>query len=245
MHAFFVISFGILGILIGSFLNVVILRMGTGRGIGGRSACFSCNKTLKWYELFPVFSFLFQHGKCNHCGSKISWQYPLVELATGLLFASIAYQFWGSFLFIPWLLIVALGIVIAVYDFRHKMIPLYPLIGMVILGVFLKASVVGFVLVPLLFLILWIISKGKWIGFGDVEIMAGLGFLLGVIGGFSAVLLGFWIAAAGLIFWMMIQRKSYASMRHVQIPMGPFLLLGMYLVGVWGIDVVKWLVAMV
>ena len=74
----------ILGAIIGSFLNVVILRYGT-KSLGGRSECPSCGKKLVWFELIPIFSFLFLRGKCGSCGRKISWQYPLVEISTGLI----------------------------------------------------------------------------------------------------------------------------------------------------------------
>ena len=77
----------VFGTIIGSFLNVVILRYGTGKSFAkGSSQCFSCGKKLSWYELVPILSFLFQKGKCKGCGSKISWQYPLIETITGVLF---------------------------------------------------------------------------------------------------------------------------------------------------------------
>src|SRR3989344_4445016 len=84
----FVFSFGT---IIGSFLNVLVLRLGTGEAIGrGRSRCFSCGKTLTWRELIPLVSFITQKGKCRSCGSRISWQYPIVEFITGLVFLLVA-----------------------------------------------------------------------------------------------------------------------------------------------------------
>ncbi|MFA4853534.1 MAG: prepilin peptidase, partial [Bacteroidales bacterium] len=77
----------LLGTIVGSFLNVVIFRFNTGRTITtGRSICMNCNRDLRWYELIPVLSFLIQSGKCRRCASKISHQYPLVEIVTGLVF---------------------------------------------------------------------------------------------------------------------------------------------------------------
>ena len=76
---FIIVCAFILGTIIGSFLNVVILRHNSGRTVGGRSMCFSCGKTLHWHELVPVFSYLLQRGKCTKCKSKISPQYPVVE----------------------------------------------------------------------------------------------------------------------------------------------------------------------
>ena len=80
----------ILGTIIGSFLNVLILRYGK-KDITGRSACPFCGKTLQWYELIPILSFIIQRGKCRLCESKISWQYPLVEFATGSIFVSVLF----------------------------------------------------------------------------------------------------------------------------------------------------------
>src|SRR3989344_9700256 len=82
---FIAISFGLFGLIVGSFLNVLILRWGT-RPLTGRSACMSCGRTIPWYDLVPVFSWILLGGQCRSCGSRISLQYPLVESVTGLLF---------------------------------------------------------------------------------------------------------------------------------------------------------------
>jgi prepilin signal peptidase PulO-like enzyme (type II secretory pathway) len=124
---FFTFSF-ILGILIGSFLNVVALRYNTGMTLKGRSKCFSCGKNLKWYELVPLFSFAFQKGKCRNCKSKISWQYPVVELLAGVLFVLVIWAFppltvQASFTTLYYIFITCLLLVIIVYDVKHKIIP--------------------------------------------------------------------------------------------------------------------------
>lgn len=238
MNTLIIIFIGILGLIVGSFLNVVIFRLHTGMGFGGRSKCLSCNKILQWYELFPLFSFLVQRGKCRKCKAKISWQYPMVELATGIFFALTAWLIGlqHEFQLIVWLVLVSLGIVIAVYDLRHKIIPLRPLVGLGFVSILAGFHLFGLVLVPLPFFILWVISQGRWIGFGDIEIMAVAGFLLGISGGFSAVLIGFWIACVIVLPWYGYKKYKKKSFDH-QIPMGPFLLLGMWIVGVGGIDV--------
>ena len=130
----------IFGAAIGSFLNVVILRLNTGQSIiSSRSKCFSCAKKLRWYELLPIVSFIFLRGKCSVCKTKISWQYPAVEILTGLIFLQIfnlpvrqaGFQFsiFNEFYF-PFLLftfyfwiVFSLLIIIAVYDYRHQIIP--------------------------------------------------------------------------------------------------------------------------
>src|SRR3989344_1035853 len=89
---FFVLAF-IFGLIIGSFLNVVIYRINTRKSLHGRSACMSCQNQLLWYELIPVFSFLGLKGRCRNCKTKISIQYPLVELMTGLIFTFLFFKF--------------------------------------------------------------------------------------------------------------------------------------------------------
>jgi leader peptidase (prepilin peptidase)/N-methyltransferase len=175
----------ILGTIIGSFLNVVIFRLNTGRTVvNGRSICMSCNKDLRWFELIPVFSFLIQSGKCRRCAGKISHQYPIVELLTGIVFALISFKFLSIIYvsFFSYVLIVSiyvfifsLLIVIAVYDLRHKIIPdklVFTFITISLISIFLNPSLSGplfvlptfvaFVSGPVLalpFVCLWYFSK--------------------------------------------------------------------------------------
>jgi prepilin signal peptidase PulO-like enzyme (type II secretory pathway) len=125
------IYFFLLGLIIGSFLNVIILRFNTGKTIKGRSACMSCKTKLTWKELIPVCSFLFQKGRCKTCKTKLKWQYPLVELATGLLFVLNFYVWvqhavsYTHFVlgFAITTCILTFFVIIFVYDMRHKIIP--------------------------------------------------------------------------------------------------------------------------
>ena len=137
------------GAIIGSFLNVLTIRYNTGKGMGGRSACMTCGVKLKWYELIPVVSYFFQGGRCTNCGSRVAWQYPAVEILTGIVFSSVFYKYWlfcqpffdfapetsspNIFLFFIvvmtfisvalWLIPFSFLIFIVVYDIRHKIIP--------------------------------------------------------------------------------------------------------------------------
>ena len=122
------IFFFIFGAIIGSFLNVVVLRWGTGvSALKGRSFCFNCSRTLTARELIPLVSFLLQGGRCRNCRSVISLQYPLVEGLTGLLFAALAYKYLllGSLglSFVLACLGTGLLVAICIYDFKHKIIP--------------------------------------------------------------------------------------------------------------------------
>lgn len=251
-----------LGALIGSFLNVIIYRYNTGLSFAtGRSQCFVCGKKLEWYELIPLFSFLVQHGRCRVCHTKISWQYPLVELATGVLFFAVAYRqimlydifslypngFLYSVLFaLYYFCIISLLVVISVYDMRHKIIPnglVYSFIALATIKLLLftylfalPLSTVGLlnllapVLISLPFALLWLVSRGMWIGFGDAKLAFGIGALLGLAQGISAVMIGFWIGAAYGIVLIVLSKLFPKSGLKVgagsEIPFAPFLILG-------------------
>jgi leader peptidase (prepilin peptidase) / N-methyltransferase len=137
----------VIGTAVGSFINVIIFRLGTGLGIAkSRSRCFSCGSTLTWKELVPVFSFLTQKGRCINCKAKISLQYPLVEIIAGVLFLAIflklgvgelAVLIQNLFILAYWYVIFGLLLAISVYDFRHKIIPnqfVYPFIALSLLS---------------------------------------------------------------------------------------------------------------
>ncbi len=259
MIALFVFLFGL---IIGSFLNVVIYRYNTGVGLGGRSGCLSCGKTLSWYELFPVLSFLVQKGKCRKCKTKLSWQYPLVELITGLLFLATFWKLAGEGFDIHHIVGEALAlcgwcllVVIATYDFRHKIIPdglayAFAIIGLIRIFVMVPVSDIGmfsFLLAgPLFFLpffLLWQISDGKWIGLGDGKLALGIGFMLGIGYGASALAFAFWIGAGVSIIAMIILRfrlksKAGGLTMKSEIPFAPFLILGFAIVYFLSVDVI-------
>ncbi len=259
----FIILAGIFGILIGSFLNVVILRSGTKRGFLGRSHCFSCNRTLHARDLIPVISFLIHKGRCRMCNSRISTQYPVIELITGILFASGAWVLasleisgWVLvFSLMMWWIWSALAIVLAVYDWRHKMVLSEGLVVLcawsVIAGLFINRSsdvfvmaqgwfggfdgaLLGILLVPAPFFLMWYFSQGRLIGFGDIEYMALIGFVFGISGGFSIVLYAFWLGAlavligSGLLLihnlFFKVKKRTLSS----EVPFLPFLLIATY-----------------
>ncbi len=247
----------IFGSIIGSFLNVVILRLNTNQGLGGRSSCMSCKRQLAWHELVPVASFIFLRGKCKTCKEKISKQYAMVEFLTGLLFTGIVFKFaplffaglmlQGVLQTVLWMIIASLGVVIAVYDIKHKLIDVRCLVALAVTSIILGvcdfghigiiSHVIGAVIVPLPFLLLWIMSKGALIGFGDIEIMTITGFLFGVISGFSAVTVAFWVATIIVILIVGIKSTRQRRIIEQHIAFAPFLLAGIYLVGICGLDI--------
>ena len=231
----------IFGLTIGSFLNVIICRLETKKSIFfARSHCPKCGAILKWYDLIPIISFLIQKNRCRYCKKKISWQYPMVEIITGLLFLLIFFFNFAqdkNFHFINlsyYLIIVCFLIIIFVYDLRHYIIPdkiVFPGIIIALIYNFLNYGLLNtdyrLLLINLLsaflasgfFLSLVLISKGKWMSLGDVKLVFLMGIILGWPSISFALLLSFFSGAIIGISLILFGKKGLKS----QIPFGPFL----------------------
>ena len=241
------------GAIIGSFLNVVILRYRSGRSIvKGSSICFSCSKKLSWFELVPIGSFLTQRGRCENCKTKISWQYPIVETITGILFLFLYFHFeyliigtplLFAILFSYYAFIFCILIVLSVYDIKHKILPdkivlyfaMISFIGMffiqgdsLVLQIPSYTQFLAGIILPLPFSLMWFLSKGKWMGLGDAKFMIGIGFLLGMSAGLVAILLSFWIGAVISVLLIIIYKifGGRGISLKTAVPFGPFLALG-------------------
>lgn len=251
----------LLGLVVGSFLNVVIFRYNTGvagggwRTFAGRSACLACGHRLAWFELLPVASFLLQRGRCRACGAGVSWQYPLVELLTGGLFLAV----WQLGLPLPLTLLHWLAwsllVVIVVYDLRHLIIPdgLAFWFGVTALGVSLSRIILdnkfswpdlvpdfafGLALAAA-FWLLWRFSRGRWLGLGDAKLVLGLGWLAGWPTGLAAIALAFWSGAAvglGLILLGRLSPRAKSFTMKSELPFAPFLVLGFALATLFGFN---------
>lgn len=211
---FFIFVFGL---LVGSFLNVLSLRFGFTESRRPRSACTACEETLRWYELIPVFSYLFLRGQCRTCGSGISAQYPLLELSLGVLFVlalrtslPLAFPF-GALSFLALLFFLSALALIVVYDIRHTLVP-FPFSIALIAAATSARLVDAFMLgsaAPLLdalfgalalggFIGLIVtVTRGRGMGVGDIYIAAALGILFGVSRGIEVMTLAFWLGALG------------------------------------------------
>jgi len=234
----------LLGTIVGSFLNVVALRYNTGLGIQGRSRCFSCNHKLGFFDLVPILSFVASFGRCRYCGSRISFQYPIIEAATGTLFLLTVYSFGFSLHTLYLLPALSLLLVILVYDLKHKIIPnglVYALIAYSTLPLVFSfethalnlPSLWHLLAGPILFapfFFLWFVSRGRWLGLGDGKLAWSFGWLLGLSKGAAAVLLGVWIGAACSLLILAAQKwlfreGSQLTMKS-EVPFAPFLILG-------------------
>jgi leader peptidase (prepilin peptidase)/N-methyltransferase len=259
----------IFGTIVGSFLNVLILRYNTGiSALKGRSFCFSCGKVLGPLELIPVFSFLWQRGKCLGCQSKISWQYPVVEAFTGLLFLGVFIKYAGviGLFFNPWylligLILMAVLVFITVYDIKHKIIPDGAVITFGILALLkvgldfflssgtmpeIKSHLIWFLLAgPILALplfLIWLVSRGRWMGLGDPKLVLCIGWFLGPIMGLSAIILAFWTGAVYGLTLMVLSKFNWHGLKidgKTEVPFAPFLVLGFLLAYFFNIDILN------
>ncbi|MEK7078245.1 MAG: prepilin peptidase [Patescibacteria group bacterium] len=230
----------ILGLVGGSFVNAVVWRLDKNeRIVWARSKCVHCHHTLAAGDLVPLISFLWLNGRCRYCRKNISWQYPAVELAAGLGFWVITQsglspenKIWLAGLFL-------IGLVIFVYDLKYTLIPnVFIAVGLVwtLAGIlFLEPSrlISGLsagVVISVFFLILYLVSKGAWIGGGDIK----LGFLMGLWLGWpmavAALLFSYIIGAIIGLALIAIQKATFKS----QIPFGPFLITGAVAAYVFG-----------
>lgn len=250
------------GLIFGSFANVLILRHGT-RSLDGRSSCPHCGKTLSWHELIPVFSWLALRGKCASCRMPISIQYPAVELAAGLSFLVLGL---APLPFLAKLIacaIVILLIAIFVYDLYHMLMPdrwvwsfdalalvssLYLLYPYAPAGEWLPYAwlLAAGPLVALPLFLMWYVSHGAWMGFGDVKFALGIGWLLGAGYGYLALMYSFVIGAiVGVAILIPLTHivKMLASLgitrlgaggagftMKSEVPFGPFLIIGTVIV---------------
>lgn len=238
------ILYFILGTFVGSFLNAYLYRMYAQKSVlFGRSFCVKCNHKLSWNDLIPIFSFILLQGKCRYCSRVISIQYPIIEFVTGCLFVFSAFIAPSTLSLIFYWIISSLLVFIFVYDFRHSIIPdviVYSAIAISILhrlfnGDLVLALISG-ILFSLFFLLIFLISKGKWMGFGDVK----LALLMGIVLSFPSILVAFFMSffVGGIVGAVLIIKKK-KGMRS-EIPFAPFLVLGTFIALFFGELIIDW-----
>ena len=266
---FFLVKSFLLGLVTGSFLNVIINRLHIKEDIiKKRSYCPHCKKVLKWYELIPIVSFIVQKRRCRGCGDKISWQYPIVEIVTALLFlqvsSSIGYSFVWETMFL-WIILSGL-IVIFVYDLKHFIIP--------------DVVLVPLILLTSLAILFDVWTFGNWELFGNWKLVIGnslqlsslasallvgllaslpffvinmissgramgfgdvkLAFFMGLLLGLYNALVALFLSflAGGVVGVLLILTKR--KKLKSQVPFGPFLVLGTYVALFWGQSIIDW-----
>jgi len=233
-----------IGTAIGSFANVLIDRLSNEESIGGRSHCDYCKHMLAWYDLVPVFSFLFLGGRCRYCQRKLSLQYPLLEMLCGILFVTVSVLYFrqagydGSAWY--WVRLgLLLGMITCFHvvffaDVKYQIIPDEMQIALAVLGSawimtgplsWTQAGWVvgGVVAVTIPIFILHFLTRGKGMGFGDVKLAANIGLIMGIRNGLLSLYFGFITGAVIGLLIMVVRKKGIKS----RIAFGPFLVIGM------------------
>ncbi len=256
----FVVLVGLFGLLIGSFLNVIIWRLPRKSNIRGRSECPKCKAELKWHDLIPVVSYILQRGKCRYCGAGISVRYPLIELITGILFAVMAMHFYSpvaaeQLVLIRALIVVSFCVAIFVVDLEHYLIldalvfpgiaamlltglglDLMNHVSLLSLSGYTASGLLGAMFAFIPFWLLWYLSKGRWMGFGDVKFVLFMGLVLGFPVIFMGLFLAFMSGALISMFFLVSGKKQLSS----RIPFGTFLAAATVIALIWGERLWHW-----
>ena len=230
------------GIVIGSFVNVCILRLPKGESLIPGSHCVSCGHRLAWYDLFPLFSYLSLKGRCRYCGAKISCQYPIVEALNGVLYVIVFMANGIRLQSVIYCLMASALLVISVVDWRTYEIPLSCNVLLLALGVIFciidRANVldhlIGLVSVSAALYVLYLLSRGRAIGGGDIKMMAAAGLLLG----WKLILLSFFLGCIlGSVIHVIRMKVSGAER---MLAMGPYLSAGVLIAALWGERMIGW-----
>lgn len=256
----------ILGLSVGSFLNVVIMRTLRGEEfLWGRSHCDECSRSLQWWEMIPLVSFIALRGRCRTCHKEIDIMHFVVELLTGLLFLwwwVIGFAFFQLTqtpltvlqpLF--WLLVGIIMLVIVIVDLRSFIIPDWATLLLFALTLLYRVVLIltdahqpvdfawalfGSTLLLLFFLFLWLITAKKGIGFGDVKLVFPLGLLMGWPSMFVGIFLAFVIGAVVGIILLLNKKIAFGR----ALPFGPFLILGTFLSLLYGDSLLRWYISL-
>jgi len=251
------ILFAVLGAAMGSFAGALVWRLHTGKNfVSDRSQCEHCHHVLGPLDLVPIFSWLILKGRCRYCNAKIGATALVLELVVAALFV-VSYIFWplgftevaAQVSFVIWLIYIILLAALFIYDLKWFLLPdkiVFILIGLALVDAFCRTLLVGenyftyiaFGAVPVagLYGLLYFISKGKWVGFGDVKLGLFIGFALGwqkaLLVLAVANLIGFFVVIPGLL--------SKKLSRTSKVPFGPFLIVAFFLAGLWGDYFINW-----
>lgn len=242
-----------LGLSMGSFVGALTWRMHKKKNfVNDRSICEHCKHVLAWYDLIPLISWLRLKGRCRYCKKSIGWLAPVLEAGTASLFV-LSYLVWpyalntvGEWLILVLWLVIVVGLVaLLVFDIRWMLLPdsiVLPLIGiafgMRLLEVFVfditpkdfvGAQILGLLVGAGLFFGLHVVSKGRWMGGGDITLGMLIGTILGPLGALIALMIGFYSATLFILPLMAAKKLNKKS----KVPFGPFLIIGLIVAQLW------------
>lgn len=242
MNAIFIF---LLGLAVGSFLNVAIFRLKQGKSFFfGRSFCPQCQKQIAWYDNIPLLSFVLLGGRCRQCQKPIGWQYPLVELAAGLIFLFLYWHFGLTLKFWIYLVLTSVLLIIFVYDLKYGQIldevAVPAMIFSFFAGLYLKLGFWNLILAAVLgagfFGLQYLVSAGRWVGDGDIRLGALMGLMLGWKYLLVALFLAYLIGAGVSLVLLALKKKAMSS----EIPFGPFLAAGTFIALIYGRQILAW-----
>lgn len=205
-----------------------------------------CGYQLKWYDLIPLFSWLMLGGRCRKCKAKISVQYPIIEALNGVLYLLVFARFGVSIECLLYCLLASALIVLSVIDFRTYEIPFginVFIAGLGLVRILTDLSnwveyVIGFFAVSLFLYVIYLLTRGRGIGGGDIKLMAASGLLLGWQCNILAFLLGCIIGSVCHVIRMRVTKAE-----HV-LALGPYLSIGIFLCAMWGRELINWYLSM-
>ena len=205
-----------------------------------------CGYQLKWYDLIPLFSWLMLGGRCRKCKAKISVQYPIIEALNGVLYLLAFARFGVSIECLLYCLLASALLVLSVIDFRTYEIPFginVFIAGLGLVRILTDLSnwaeyVIGFFAVSLFLYVIYLLTRGRGIGGGDIKLMAASGLLLGWQYNILAFLLGCIIGSVCHVIRMRVTKAE-----HV-LALGPYLSIGIFLCAMWGRELIKWYLSM-
>ena len=239
----------IFGTAIGSFINVVATRYDgdhfllANKVIGGRSHCSGCKKTLRWFELVPLFSFIAQGARCRRCHASLSFQYPLAELISGAIFVFVPFVFGLAVLpSVIWVLVFESLLLMSLIDIELGIIPDEINIFLGVLGALLaidsmaESRIIGALVAGAFFGALILITKGKGMGMGDLKLVVPLGLLFGWPAITIVLMFAFFTGAAIGLLSIAFKKNTMKG----TLPFGPFLATSAAIVFFWGPGLVQW-----
>lgn len=230
MGSYFYVIVFLVGLSLGSFFNVVIFRFNSGESVTkGRSKCVNCRSIIKWFDLIPILSYFVLRGRCRKCKKGVSPLYPIVEISTATILLSLFLNTpaisYSTALNAPIVLLLTLIIFL---DIRYFIIPdrILILLAIVAIGLKLLGDDADFPYLLIsafgltsLFAILFLVSRGRWIGLGDIKLIFLMGFLLEYPMGYLAIVTAVWLAAIFSVL-LLVFKKADAK---TEIPFGSFL----------------------
>lgn len=249
-----------LGLCFGSFVNALVWRLHNKRDfVKERSECINCHHVLAWNDLIPVLSWVLLKAKCRYCHKPISRQYPLIELLVMVLF-TVSFLLWplgftlfGWVLFGLWLVFLVLIVALAIYDTRWMLLPDSIVFPLIVLGIIfglirwiglegqsvlqaVTQLMLGVASVGGIYYVLYAVSKGAWVGFGDVKLGIFIGAVLGWQAGLVALVLANVIGLLVILPGLVTKKLSRTS----RIPFGPFLIAAFVISGLVSGYVIDW-----